>query len=174
MTTALLDLRFVKTDKGAAEIRERRFGLHPRLRSILVMVDGSLRGADLASRASALGGGLESVEQLLRDGFIAADAAAAQAAPSPTSTAAASALPALPAAPAISGDQIGRAKGVLRRYLKVAAMAGDVRALTRRVDAVHDGASLAACAGEMTAFFEADDNAEGAANLRRELADALK
>jgi hypothetical protein len=173
MTTALLDLRFVKTDKGAAEIRERRFGLHPRLRSILVMVDGSLRGADLASRASALGGGLESVEQLLRDGFIAADAAA-QAAPSPTSTAAASALPALPATPAISGDQIGRAKGVLRRYLKVAAMAGDVRALTRRVDAVHDGASLAACAGEMTAFFEADDNAEGAANLRRELADALK
>lgn len=166
MTTALLDLRFIKTDKGAAEIRERRFGLHPRLRSLLVMVDGTLRGADLATRASALGGGLESLEQLLRDGFIAADAQAALAAPAANAAA-------MPAAHPITGDVLGRAKSVLRSYLKVAAIGGDVRPLLKRLDTIHDGASFESCASALASHFEANENAEAAANLRRDLDAAL-
>lgn len=156
MISALLELRLVKTPKGAAEIRERSAGLHPRLRQLLVMVDGSLRGADLAARAVALGGGIESVEHLLRGGFIAPDGVAGIA-PSP----------------ALTSDQIGRAKPVLRRYLKVAAMAGDVRPLSKQIDAAHDGGTFDACVAELLAFFDDHANPEAAAGLRRELDAAL-
>ncbi len=60
---------FRKTDKGAEELRSRRHGLSPRLRQLLILIDGKrdrselariLPGPDLA----------EHLAQLERDGFV--------------------------------------------------------------------------------------------------------
>ncbi len=68
MTDAIFD----KTDKGREEIATRKCGLAPRLRPLLVMVDGKQSAADLLKKVAGIGLNEESISELLNKGFIQA------------------------------------------------------------------------------------------------------
>lgn len=68
---------FDKTDKGREEIATRKYQLSPRLRSLLVMVDGKQSIDELLRKVGGLGLSRESLADLERDGFIQAAASAA-------------------------------------------------------------------------------------------------
>jgi hypothetical protein len=59
-----------KTAKGIAEVSSPDHLLGPRLRTILLMVDGRLTFAELAARAAAFGNAPAIVAHLLNEGFI--------------------------------------------------------------------------------------------------------
>jgi hypothetical protein len=61
-----------KTPKGEEEIATRRYRLSPRERSLLVMSDGRISGADLAKRAAVLGDPDALLGALIGGGFIEA------------------------------------------------------------------------------------------------------
>jgi hypothetical protein len=62
---------YVKTEKGEEEIRSRAYKLSQRLRTILIMVDGTTTGGGLAQKAKALGVPDDFMEHLLEGGFVA-------------------------------------------------------------------------------------------------------
>jgi hypothetical protein len=66
MLNHLLD----KTDKGREEIASRMYHLAPRLRSLLVLVDGKHSTLDLLGKVSGLGLTGENVNELIEGGFI--------------------------------------------------------------------------------------------------------
>lgn len=161
MTTA--DLRFAKTDKGQEEIRTRAYRLNPKLRSLLVMVDGIKSVGELLKAATALGGGREALDALIQDGFIAAAPAGAPVAPEPAAVAApAVSQPAAPIGPAA----LSAAKTAMRQYVKLAAGALDSRALNKLVDDVRSAADLSACLDRLCRDFEGRGNGDAAQNLR--------
>jgi hypothetical protein len=97
--TRILD----KTDKGREEIASRKHGLAPRLRTLLVMIDGKHSQDDLLKQVSALGLTEQSVNELMDGGFVSFHESApqtnpAKAAPQPSVSAPAQA-PAPAAAP---------------------------------------------------------------------------
>jgi hypothetical protein len=65
-----LQSAYRKTPKGEQEIATRASGLSARVRSVLIMVDGRVTGADLLKRATALGDGNALVGTLVDGGFI--------------------------------------------------------------------------------------------------------
>lgn len=75
MTTTIFD----KTEKGREEITTRKYQLAPRLRTLLVMIDGKQSADDLLQKVGGLGLDKESVAELLENGFIHLIAAPAPA-----------------------------------------------------------------------------------------------
>lgn len=65
---------FDKTEKGREEIATRVHHLAPRLRTLLVLVDGKQTKEELLAKVSGLGLGEASLEELLSGGFIQAAA----------------------------------------------------------------------------------------------------
>lgn len=98
MTSRIFD----KTDKGREEIATRKYRLAPRLRTLLVLVDGKQSADDLLKKVAGIGLSEESVSELLNDGYIQV---AFTAEPAPTSI---SAQPAviLPSEPAAAAESI--------------------------------------------------------------------
>ncbi len=84
-----------KTDKGREEIATRKYHIPPRLRSLLVMIDGRRSLDSLLSNFSAIGVTEESVNELLRDEYIAVVGTAAPPAPRPAPPARAPVIDAL-------------------------------------------------------------------------------
>ena len=73
-----------KTDKGREEIATRKYQIPPRLRSLLVMIDGRRSLDSLLSNFGAIGVTEESIQELLREEYIAVvGSAAARPAPAP-------------------------------------------------------------------------------------------
>ena len=70
---------FDKTDKGREEIATRQYKLSPRLRSLLVMIDGKQSATELLAKIGALGLTEESIAELESNGFIHLSATAASA-----------------------------------------------------------------------------------------------
>jgi hypothetical protein len=97
MTNSIFD----KTDKGREEIATRKHHLTPRLRTLLLLVDGKHSTQDLLRQVTGLGLGEQNLTELLRDGFIQAVAATTSqtpaSAPAPVEQAARQATPAAPA-----------------------------------------------------------------------------
>jgi hypothetical protein len=60
----------IKTAKGHAEVSNEEHRLGPRLRTILLMVDGKLSFAELAARAATFGNAPAIVAHLLNEGYI--------------------------------------------------------------------------------------------------------
>lgn len=75
MTNTIFD----KTDKGREEIATRKFQLPPRLRSLLVMIDGKQSADDLLQKVVGIGLSAESITELVNNGFIQQIAAPAAA-----------------------------------------------------------------------------------------------
>jgi hypothetical protein len=63
---------FDKTEKGREEIATRKYRLAPRLRTLLVLIDGKHDANDLLKKVEGLGLGLESLKELQDQAFIAA------------------------------------------------------------------------------------------------------
>jgi hypothetical protein len=74
---------FVKTPAGQQEITARQLRLHPRLRSLLVLIDGRHRASELLQTLSAIGVTEASLEELEKLGLISAATVAAAPASEP-------------------------------------------------------------------------------------------
>jgi hypothetical protein len=61
---------FDKTEKGREEIATRKHHLAPRLRTLLVLIDGKQGKEELLKKVAGLGLGEESIDELTRNGFI--------------------------------------------------------------------------------------------------------
>ena len=70
--TRILD----KTAKGREEIATRQYRLAPRLRTLLVLIDGKHGESELLRQVAGLGLNEQSIAELLENGFIAAHEAA--------------------------------------------------------------------------------------------------
>ncbi|MGN6388153.1 MAG: hypothetical protein ACTHL1_01455 [Burkholderiaceae bacterium] len=95
------DMIYDKTAAGRDEISTRQNGLLPRLRTLLLLVDGKTNAEALLKKVAGLGLGETHLEELRQQGFIAAkpeEPAAAPDVPTPAS-APAPLVGALPAAP---------------------------------------------------------------------------
>lgn len=68
MTTTIYD----KTEKGREEISTRKHHLAPRLRTLLVLVDGKQTHDELLSKVGGIGLNEESLAELINGGFIEA------------------------------------------------------------------------------------------------------
>lgn len=75
------NLVYHKSVKGTEAIATRQHGLAPKLRSILILIDGKRSFEDLAKLSQMLGDTEQLLGQLLDQGFIEPGAAAAPAAP---------------------------------------------------------------------------------------------
>jgi hypothetical protein len=71
MTTSIFD----KTDKGREEIATRRYHLAPRMRTLLLLIDGKHTNHELLQKLRGMGLTEESLAELLNDGYIHAVAA---------------------------------------------------------------------------------------------------
>ena len=59
-----------KTEKGVDEIKTHAQGLEPRLRTLLIVVNGKTTGADLIKQFERVGNMLPMLERLLAEGFV--------------------------------------------------------------------------------------------------------
>jgi hypothetical protein len=73
----MVDSVFDKTEKGREEIATRRHHLAPRLRTLLVLVDGKQGTEDLLQKVAGLGLNQTNLQELLDGGFIESVASAA-------------------------------------------------------------------------------------------------
>ena len=168
-------VRFVKTDKGQEEIRNRTYRLQPKPRALIVIVDGKKAADELVQTATSMGGGPSLLESLLEEGFIkevadeapAALAHAQAAAPAPAVTPARAAA-AVPASED-SREKVYAAKAAMRRYIKVAAV--EARFLNNLVDGVRTPEDVVHALRELQLRFESNGFSEAFANLRKELSD---
>lgn len=83
MTNHILD----KTDKGREEIATRKYQLAPRLRTLLLLVDGKQRTDALLAKVVGLGLSEENIAALIENGFIQISASPTAAELAPASSA---------------------------------------------------------------------------------------
>ena len=148
--------RFVKTDKGHDEIKNRTHKLEARTRQLLVMVDGGKLAADLLQTAKSFGGSQDLLLSLIKEGFVREAAAGEQ----PT--------------PAASGpmsdaerEKLYAAKAAMRSYIRMASV--EIKALNKLVDDVKAPADLARAMSGIKSVFEANGFGEAFANLSKEI-----
>ncbi|WP_374404702.1 hypothetical protein [Niveibacterium sp.] len=65
------DTVFFKTEAGAQEITARQIRLHPRVRSLLVLIDGKHRAGELLDTLQTIGVTEDSFKELISHGLIA-------------------------------------------------------------------------------------------------------
>ena len=66
----ILDAFYDKTNKGREEIASRAYHLSPKLRPLLVMIDGKHSGEELIRRLATIGLNATHLEELISAGFI--------------------------------------------------------------------------------------------------------
>jgi hypothetical protein len=99
------DAVFAKTPKGIEEIEKRTFGLHPRTRQVLIVVDGKRDRSAITDMLSTTGPDLDLVlTQLLKDGFLSLLNHQTEAAVAPKPVATPTMATPAAAAPSKSGD----------------------------------------------------------------------
>ena len=168
----------VKTDKGRDAMARRAPELGPRLRSMLILVDGKRNVAELDKLGAGLGGGAALLEQLLEHGWIASHdpngqpfQSTAPLADSPPAPVAAPALSTAPpstaaAAPAATGSPtlpfLDARRLVVRFINDVAGPMGELTAI--RVESCKTAAELQA---QLPRVREALQNYRGAATVQR-------
>jgi len=85
--------QFRKSAKGSEAIAKRLYGLAPKQRSLLILIDGKRSVEDLAKMSAMFGDTMQLLAELEGGGFIEADTAAAPVAPG---------VPAMAAMPAVA------------------------------------------------------------------------
>jgi hypothetical protein len=76
----MLNLIYDKSDKGREEIATRKYGLAPKIRPLLVLVDGKHSGQALIKKFGFMGLSEEVIKDLVQNGFVTGVAPAAGAA----------------------------------------------------------------------------------------------
>ncbi|HSV35106.1 MAG TPA: hypothetical protein VLI46_06095 [Ramlibacter sp.] len=126
---------YQKSAKGAEAIATRQHGLAPKLRSMLILIDGKRSFADLAKISQMLGDTEQLLGHLLADGFIERGTAAAAPAQPPVSAPA----PLAPATGAQAASLVAAQRYVVRRLTDI--MGPNAEDLCLRIEAtrnVHD------------------------------------
>ena len=59
-----------KTDLGVAEVKERHIKLNPRVRTMLILIDGTHTEEQLTEEAAAIGAPADFLDQLLAAGLV--------------------------------------------------------------------------------------------------------
>jgi hypothetical protein len=77
----VLNLIYDKSDKGREEIKTRKYGLAPKVRPLLVLVDGKHSGQALVNKFSFMGLTEEVIEDLVQNGYVEGVAPAAGSVP---------------------------------------------------------------------------------------------
>jgi hypothetical protein len=96
---------YVRTEKGAAEVAQRSNAIPAKARSLLLLIDGKLNGAQLLDKFSVFPNSAEFLQQLEELGFIAAQGGAAT--PAPAAAAPSAPAPVAAAAPAAAAHAAG-------------------------------------------------------------------
>lgn len=104
MTNQILD----KTDKGREEIATRKYQLAPRLRTLLLLVDGKQRTEALLAKVVGLGLSEENITALIENGFIQISAGPPAAEPVPAIS-----TPVVEAVPPESANKASVPQGIL-------------------------------------------------------------
>src|SRR5256885_14963391 len=68
--TTMLNLIYDKSDKGREEIKTRKYGLAPKVRPLLVLVDGKHSGQALVKKFSFMGLTEQVIEDLVKNGYV--------------------------------------------------------------------------------------------------------
>ena len=168
----------VKTDKGRDAMARRAPELGPRLRSMLILVDGKRNVAELDKLGAGLGGGAALLEQLLEHGWIAphdpngqpfqstaplADSPPAPVAAPALSTASSSTAAAAPAATVSPTLPFLDARRLVVRFINdVAGPMGELTAI--KVESCKTAPELQA---QLPRVREALQNYRGAATVQR-------
>lgn len=117
----------LKTVKGLDEIQNKVYGLAPKRRRVLIMVDGRMTVAEMLERLAALGSDLEAqLESLLGEGFLAPAGAAPAPGAAPSLKPAALDVASLPGPveaviPQFAEFNLDKAKG-FARYVVLGAL----------------------------------------------------
>ena len=106
-----------KTPEGVQELKSRAHKLAPRLRSMLVMIDGGLNVGQLEEAASRLGAPADFIDTLLAEGLVALKPSAASSA----SASSAAAHRAVAPAPTLESVEIERFSST-RKFMNDAAV----------------------------------------------------
>ena len=136
------DVIYIKTAKGQAEIQNRAYHMPPRIRALLLMIDGLRTASDWIEQVSRIGGGEDWLQYLLAQGFIrdinepeaereaAAEKSAAveKAAPSPELI-----------------KRLTEAKAIMRYCVRNCTGFEDSRALNKLLDLAHSQNELLNC-----------------------------
>ena len=101
-----MDVRYVKTEAGRAEMKERRLALPRQARLLLVIIDASKTSADWV--AAVNGSSDADIERLLAAGLIEAQAGASRASSSASSSSSAAAAASPSSAAAASASPVAR------------------------------------------------------------------
>ena len=128
-----------KTAKGVEELTSRAHGLPQKLRSLLIMVDGSATAGDLVAKFSGIAGVETSLATLVEQGFVEIKGTRAAA------SAAAPAGAAAPSSPPAVTETRAQALAKLTRLLHD-ALGPDADSLTSRLEAARSGAEFLAAA----------------------------
>jgi pyruvate/2-oxoglutarate dehydrogenase complex dihydrolipoamide acyltransferase (E2) component len=128
-----------KTAKGLDEIKSRTHGLAQKLRSILIMVDGTATAGDILARFGGIPDVEAALETLVGQGFVEPKGAKAAAA-APGASAAPSKAPA-----AASPQTREQAMSALARYL-IDNLGPDADDLTARLERARTGVEFVAAA----------------------------
>lgn len=107
---------FFKTDAGREALTSRPAGLGPRLRSLLIMVDGKRTVADLDKLLGSDGAAEALLTQLVDQGWVESNAAVVPAAP-PVLTAVVAAVAAPAAAPVAEALPFADARRLVVRFI---------------------------------------------------------
>ena len=106
---------YARTEKGAAEVAQRSQAIPARARSLLLMIDGKLTGAQLLEKLAAFPNSGELLQLLETEGYIGpvdgGGAAVSAPAAAPASTASVTAAPAA-ASPAVASPGTGSVSGI--------------------------------------------------------------
>ena len=125
---------YVRTEKGAEEVAHRSQAVPAKARSLLLMIDGKLTGAQLLDKFSAFPNSAELLQVLEDNGLIAAQAGAP--APAAAATAAAAVATAASAHPGLD-----EAKRVIVRTLHD-VLGPEADFLTEKIDVAKTAAEL--------------------------------
>jgi hypothetical protein len=107
-----------KTAKGLEEVKARTHGLPQKLRTILIMVDGTVTAGDLIKKFGGVPEIATALESLASDGFVEVKGAGVASSPAPAARAAPSAGATQPPSSAVAPVQSrGDALSALTRFL---------------------------------------------------------
>ena len=128
---------YVRTEKGAEEVAHRSQAVPAKARSLLLLIDGKLTGAQLLDKFAVFPNSAELLQVLEDGGLIAAQAGA----PAPAAAASPSGAAAAPAPAAAAQPGIAEAKRVIVRTLHD-VLGPEADFLTEKIDVAQTAAEL--------------------------------
>lgn len=170
---------YVKTSKGQAEIHNRAYHMPPRIRALLLMIDGSRPASEWIEQAMRMGGGEDWLQYLLSQGFIR-DSEEAETLPEPPIVKKADAVAELQAPITSTLDltelteHLREAKSIMRYCVRNCTGFGDSRVLNKLLDQSHNREELIHCLNSIVEKLKDGPQAAMITKMREQVMALLK